>query len=46
MTAVRIAILGAGIFARDAHLPALNTLGRDLFEIGAIWSRTSRSGAR
>lgn len=36
---IRLALIGAGIFARDAHIPALNEL-RDRFEIAAIYSRT------
>jgi predicted dehydrogenase len=36
---IRIALLGAGIFARDAHLPALKNL-TDRFEIVAVYSRT------
>ena len=39
---VRLALIGAGIFARDAHLPALNRLaGR--FDLAAIYSRTQAS---
>jgi len=36
---LRIALAGAGIFARDAHVPALLAL-QDRFEIVAIYSRT------
>jgi len=36
---VRLALIGAGIFAKDAHLPSLLRL-RDQFEIVAIYSRT------
>lgn len=36
---IRIALAGAGIFARDAHVPALLAL-QDRFEIVAIYSRT------
>ncbi len=36
---IRLALIGAGLFAQDAHLPALKTLG-DRFEIAAIYSRT------
>ena len=46
MTPVRIAIIGAGIFARDAHLPAMNTLGKDTFQISAIWSRSLETAQR
>ena len=38
MAPIRIALLGSGIFARDAHLPALKTL-TDQFEIVAIYGR-------
>ncbi len=39
---IRLALLGAGIFARDAHLPALQGL-EDVFEVTAIWSRSEGS---
>jgi len=39
---VRIAIIGAGIFARDAHIPAMLELG-NTFEIVAICSRREES---
>jgi predicted dehydrogenase len=42
---IRIALAGAGIFARDAHLPSLLRLRND-FEIVAIYSRTEASAAR
>jgi predicted dehydrogenase len=35
---IRLAIVGAGIFARDAHLPAILSLG-DAFEIVAVCTR-------
>ncbi|MCZ7540414.1 MAG: Gfo/Idh/MocA family oxidoreductase [Anaerolineae bacterium] len=38
-TPIRLALIGAGIFARDTHLPALAALG-DLFRITAVYSRT------
>jgi predicted dehydrogenase len=41
---IRLALIGAGIYARDAHLPALKALG-DTFEIVAIYSRTQASAA-
>lgn len=44
MTPIRLAILGSGIFARDAHLPALKKLA-DQFDIVAIYSR-SEANAR
>lgn len=40
---VRIGFIGAGIFARDAHIPAINELGPDVFKIVAICSRTEAS---
>ena len=40
MQPIRLALLGAGIFARDAHLPSLRTL-RDYFTITAVYSRTA-----
>ncbi len=39
---VRLALIGAGIFARDAHLPAIQALG-DAFDVVAIYSRTHAS---
>lgn len=39
---VRLAIIGAGIFARDAHVPSLLRLP-ELFEIVAVYSRTVAS---
>ncbi len=36
---IRLALVGAGNFARDAHVPAINALG-DRFEIAAVYSRT------
>jgi predicted dehydrogenase len=44
MIPLRVALVGAGIFARDAHLPALMAL-RDQFEIVAIYSRTRERAA-
>lgn len=40
MNPIRLALLGAGIFARDAHLPSLRKLS-DRFEIVAVYSRTA-----
>lgn len=37
---VRLALIGAGVFARDAHLPSLANLQKQ-FELAAIYSRTS-----
>ena len=42
---LRIGIIGAGLFARQAHLPALNTLGNAV-EIAMIASRTAESAAQ
>jgi predicted dehydrogenase len=39
MTPIRIGLIGAGIYARDAHVPAMKALG-DAYEIVAIYSRT------
>jgi predicted dehydrogenase len=36
---IRIALIGAGIFARDAHIPAILSCG-DAFRIVAIYSRS------
>lgn len=41
---LRLGLIGAGIFARDAHVPALLALG-DVVVIGAIWSRTRENAA-
>ena len=37
-----VAVIGAGIFAREAHVPALNYL-KDMFQIKAIYSRSKKS---
>ncbi len=39
---IRIALIGAGIFAQKAHIPALKQL-QDTFEVVAIYSRTEHS---
>ena len=39
---IRLALIGAGIFARDAHVPSLIS-HPDRFEIAAIYSRTRAS---
>ena len=44
MDPIRLAIIGAGIFARDAHLPSLRNL-RDRFTIVAVYSRTHANAA-
>lgn len=36
---IRIALIGAGIFARDAHIPAILSCG-DAYKIVAVYSRT------
>ncbi|KAF5350496.1 hypothetical protein D9756_008497 [Leucocoprinus leucothites] len=38
-----IAILGAGIFAKEAHLPALATLGSSAPPLKAVYSRSEKS---
>ena len=40
MKPIRLALLGAGIFAHDAHLPSLRNLSAH-FEIVAVYSRTA-----
>jgi predicted dehydrogenase len=40
MAPIRLALLGTGIFAREAHLPALKALA-DRFEVVAIYSRSA-----
>ncbi|MEZ4618123.1 MAG: Gfo/Idh/MocA family oxidoreductase [Caldilineaceae bacterium] len=42
MPPIRIAFIGAGIFARDAHLPSLLNLPND-FAITAVYSRSQAS---
>ncbi|MCB0184783.1 MAG: Gfo/Idh/MocA family oxidoreductase [Caldilineaceae bacterium] len=42
MKPIRLALIGAGIFARDAHVPSLLNL-RDRFAITAVYSRTATS---
>ncbi len=41
---IRIALIGAGIFAREVHVPALQSLGQT-FEIVAVYSRTQAVAA-
>jgi predicted dehydrogenase len=43
---IRMGLIGAGIFARDAHLPALQELGAEIYKITAICSRTKESATR
>lgn len=42
---VRIALIGAGIFARDAHVPAILALG-DAFRVVAVASRSGTSAEK
>jgi predicted dehydrogenase len=42
---VRIALIGAGIFARDAHVPAILALG-DAFHVVAVASRSGTSAEK
>lgn len=42
---VRLGLIGAGIFMRDAHLPALLNL-QEKYAITAVWSRTVESATR
>ncbi|OJT04040.1 hypothetical protein TRAPUB_5276 [Trametes pubescens] len=44
MPAKGIAILGSGIFATEAHLPAIATLG-DAIELKAVYSRSNKSAS-
>ncbi len=41
----RVAMIGAGIFAREAHLPALLRLNERI-QVVAIWSRSAASATR
>ncbi|KAI0752608.1 oxidoreductase family protein [Daedaleopsis nitida] len=41
----RVAILGSGIFAKEAHLPALAALGGALVQVKAVYSRSSKSSS-
>lgn len=41
---IRLALVGAGVFAQNAHLPALLAL-QDRIEIIAVYSRTHASAA-
>ncbi|KAJ7195724.1 hypothetical protein C8J57DRAFT_1421447 [Mycena rebaudengoi] len=40
---IGLAILGAGIFATEAHLPALKALGSDAPPLRAVYSRSEKS---
>lgn len=44
MAPIRIALMGAGLYARTTHMPALKSLS-DQFEIAAIFSRTEERAA-
>ncbi|KAJ7091565.1 oxidoreductase family protein [Mycena belliarum] len=43
MSTAGFAILGAGIFAKEAHLPALLALGSDAPPLRAVYSRSEKS---
>ena len=43
MTTIRVALLGAGIFAREAHAPALQSSTE--LQVVVVWSRTESSAA-
>ncbi|KZT08081.1 oxidoreductase family protein [Laetiporus sulphureus 93-53] len=45
MAPVGIAILGSGIFAREAHLPAIATIGPSFVDLKAVYSRSEKSAA-
>ncbi len=42
---IRLAMMGAGVFARDSHLPVLRKMS-DRFEIVAVYSRTAESATQ
>lgn len=44
-TPIRLAVLGAGNFVRDVHLPSLAALGAE-FQIVAVYSRTQASAQK
>ena len=41
---IRLAMIGSGIFAREAHVPALQALG-DAFQVVAVCSQTEKSAS-
>lgn len=45
MTPLRTALVGAGVFAREAHLPALRDL-RDDYVVTAVYSRTRENAEK
>ncbi|KZT63512.1 NAD(P)-binding protein [Daedalea quercina L-15889] len=45
MAPIGIAILGSGIFAKEAHLPAIVAVGSSVVELKAIYSRSEKSAA-
>ncbi|TFY52528.1 hypothetical protein EVJ58_g9970, partial [Rhodofomes roseus] len=45
MAPTGIAILGSGIFAKEAHLPAIATVGPSVVELKAIYSRSEKGAA-
>lgn len=42
-TAIHMALIGAGIFTRKAHIPAVEALGTDKIEVKVVYSRTEKS---
>ncbi|TCD60705.1 hypothetical protein EIP91_009642 [Steccherinum ochraceum] len=46
MAPTGIAILGAGIFAKEAHLPAIAALGSDIASLNAVYSRSIGSASQ
>ncbi|THH26407.1 hypothetical protein EUX98_g7780 [Antrodiella citrinella] len=46
MAPIGIAILGAGIFAKEAHLPAITALGSSLSSLKAVYSRSEGSASQ
>lgn len=45
MSPIGIALLGAGIFVKDAHLPALAALGSEKTALKAVYSRSKSSAS-
>ncbi|KAL6298949.1 oxidoreductase family protein [Sparassis latifolia] len=45
MAPTGIAILGSGIFAKEAHLPAIAKVGSSAVELKAVYSRSQKSAA-
>jgi hypothetical protein len=40
---LRVALLGAGIYARNQHVPALTKYCHDLYDLQIVWSRNKSS---